>query len=102
MPRDPISETALRDIEGLRDSLTQGTEKFFQFALYITIYGKTLDELNKISGDIESLLGSKLIYSKKVFYQSEQGFNSTIPLGNDELMITFNMNSSPIASSFPF
>lgn len=102
MPRDPISETALRDIEGLRDSLTQGTEKFFQFALYITIYGKTLDELNKISGDIESLLGSKLIYSKKVFYQAEQGFNSTIPLGNDELMITFNMNSSPIAASFPF
>ncbi|MEY4745082.1 MAG: hypothetical protein RL272_1027, partial [Candidatus Parcubacteria bacterium] len=25
-----------------------------------------------------------------------------IPQGNDELMITFNMNSSPVASSFPF
>ncbi|MDO8505297.1 MAG: ATP-binding protein, partial [bacterium] len=33
---------------------------------------------------------------------SEQGFNSTLPLGNDELAIAFNMNSSPIASSFPF
>ena len=33
-PRDPIRETALRDIEQLRDSLTQGIEKFFQFALY--------------------------------------------------------------------
>jgi len=101
-PRDPILETALRDIEKLRDDLTQGTEKFFQFALYVTIYSDKLEELDKITADIESLFGSKLVYSKKVFYQAEQGFNSTLPLGNDELMVTFNMNSSPIASSFPF
>ncbi|MBI3495651.1 DUF87 domain-containing protein, partial [Candidatus Berkelbacteria bacterium] len=101
-PRDPIKETALRDIEGLRDALSQGTEKFFQFALYVTLYSKSLDELDKSSADIEGMFGSKLIYTKKVFFQAEQGFNSTIPLGNDELMITVNMNSSPIAASFPF
>ena len=39
--RDPLRETALRDIERLRDDLTQGTEKFFQFSLYVTIYAKT-------------------------------------------------------------
>jgi len=48
------------------------------------------------------VFGARLIYTKRGFYQAEQGFNSTIPLGNDELMITFNMNTSPIASSFPF
>ncbi len=101
-PRDPILETALRDIEKLRDDLTQGIEKFFQFALYVTIYADKLEELDKTSADIEALFGAKLIFSKKVLYQAEQGFNSTIPLGNDELMTTFNMNSSPIASSFPF
>jgi len=101
-PRDPIRETALRDIEKLRDDLTQGIEHFFQFALYVTIYAKSLEELDKISEDIESTFGSKLIYSKRVLYQAEQGFNSCIPLGNDELMTTFNMNTSPIASSFPF
>jgi len=36
-PRDPMAETALRDIEQLRDDLTQGIEKFFQFGLYITL-----------------------------------------------------------------
>jgi type IV secretory pathway VirB4 component len=101
-PRNPISETSLRDMEGLRDALSQGTEKFFQFALYITIYTKTKEELDKTTADIEGIFGSKLIYTKKVLYQAEQGFNSTIPLGNDELMITANMNSSPIAASFPF
>lgn len=101
-PRDPIRETALRDIEKLRDDLTQGIEKFFQFALYITLYADSKEELDKMSDDVESVFGSRLVYTKRVYFQSEQGFNSTIPLGNDELMISFNMNSSPIASSFPF
>ncbi|OGF20142.1 conjugal transfer protein TraC [Candidatus Falkowbacteria bacterium RIFCSPLOWO2_02_FULL_45_15] len=100
--RDPLRETALRDVEALRDSLTQGTEKFFQFALYITLYAAAEEEMNKLTDAVENILGSRLIYSKKVFYQAEQGFNSTLPLNNDELMVTFNMNSSPVASSFPF
>ncbi len=101
-PRDPLRETALRDVEHLRDNLTQGTEHFFQFALYVTIYAPTKEKLDKISEDVEAIFGGKLIYTKRVLYQAEQGFNSTLPLGNDELMITFNMSSSPIASSFPF
>lgn len=101
-PRDPIRETALRDIEGLRDSLSQGTEKFFQYALYITVYANSKEELDKVSDDVEQLFGNKLVLSKRVYYQAEQGFNSTMPLNNDELMIPFNMNSSPCASSFPF
>ncbi|TSD05918.1 MAG: Type IV secretory pathway VirB4 components-like protein [Parcubacteria group bacterium Athens0714_12] len=101
-PRDPIKETALRDMEKLRDDLTQGIEQFFQFSLYITIYADSQKELDLLSEKVESLLGSKLIYSRRSFYQSEQGFNSTLPLANDELMIAFNMNTSPCASSFPF
>ncbi len=101
-PRDPLRETALQDMEQLRDDLTQGIEHFFQFAFYITIYADDKEELDRRTNEIESIFGAKLIYTKRGFYQSEQGFNSTIPLGNDELMITFNMNTSPIASSFPF
>lgn len=101
-PRDPIQETALRDIEQLRDDLTQGIEHFFQFAFYVTLYGKDQAELNKRTEEIEAMFGTKLMYTKRGFYQSEQGFNSTLPTCNDELMITFNMNTSPIASSFPF
>ena len=100
--RDPLRETALRDIEALRDALTQGIEKFFQFALYVTIYADTKKELDRMSDEVEDIFGSRLVYSRRVFYQAEQGFNSTMPLGNDELYIAFNMNSSPIASSFPF
>jgi hypothetical protein len=100
--RDPLRETALRDIEYLRDALTQGTEKFFQYSLYVTLYADSIEELNKLTDTVEDIFGSRLIYSKRVYFQSEQGFNSTLPLNDDELGVAFNMNSSPIATSFPF
>jgi len=101
-PRDPLRETALQDIEQLRDSLTQGTEKFFQFALYVSVYADNEKELTDKIEEIDGLFGSRLVVAKRGYYQAEQGFNSTMPLGRDELGIYFNMNSSPCASSFPF
>lgn len=101
-PRDPVKETALRDIEALRDALTQGIEHFFQFGFYVTFYSKNQEEMERTTQEIESIFGSKLIYTKTGYYQAEQGFNSTLPLGNDELQISYNMNTSPIAASFPF
>ncbi len=101
-PRDPVREVAYQDLEQLRDDITQGKEKFFQFALYVTVYASDLKSLEQITTDVEQVFATKLIVTKPVFYQSEQGFNSTMPLGNDELLVSFNMNSSPIAASFPF
>lgn len=101
-PRDPLRETALRDIEKLRDDLTQGTEKFFQYALYVSVYADNEKELTDKVEQMDGLFGSRLVVAKRVFYQAEQGFNSTMPVGLDELSIYFNMNSSPCASSFPF
>ncbi len=100
--RDPLIEPALQDVEALRDALTQGIEKFFQFALYITIYADTKEDLDSQMDRVENILGSRLIFSRRSLYQAEQGFNSTLPLANDELYVSSNMNSSPVASSFPF
>ena len=102
MPRDPVAETALQDIESLRDSITQGTEHFFQFALYVTLYSNDKKELDQVSERIETMFGSKLVGSRRALWQMEQGFNSTLPLANDELGISFNMNTSPVSSSLPF
>ncbi|MBI4250641.1 ATP-binding protein [Candidatus Uhrbacteria bacterium] len=101
-PRDPAAETALKDMEKLRDDLTQGTEHFFSLGLYVTLYSDSVEKLDKLTEDIEAIFGTKLVYTKRVFYQAEQGFNSTLPLGLDELEIGFNMNTSPAAASFPF
>lgn len=101
-PRDPKTQTALADIEELRDRLTQGTEKFFQVGFYVTIYSETVEELKKIIENIENIFGSRLIFTKRCMFTSKQGFSSTLPMGNDELYIVNNMNSSPASASFPF
>ncbi len=100
--RDPLRETALKDIERLRDDLTQGVEHFFQYALYVSVYADDERALTDRIEEIEGMFGSRLVTAKRVYYQAEQGFNSTMPLGLDELGVFFNMNSSPAASSFPF
>jgi len=100
--RDPILETALNDAERLRDDLQQGTERFFQFGLYITVWGDSEEEIKRVSSQIETMLESKLVYAKPAVLQMEQGFISTLPLGSDRLMIGSNMNTSPLSTTFPF
>lgn len=102
MIRDPELETAVSDIDALRDSLQQGTEKFFRFDLYITAYGQTEKDASEITDSIEAILEAQLVYVKPAVFKSEQGFNSTLPLANDELDIGTSMNSSPLSTTFPF
>ncbi len=100
--RDPAIETALQDAEQLRTEIQRGQEKFFQFALYFTIYGKTKKELEKVSKQLESLLAGKLIMTKKAQLQAEHAFNATLPLCLDEIYTINNMNTSPLSTTFPF
>ncbi len=100
--RNPLLETAYHDVEELRDSLQQGTEHYFRFALYFTLYSDTLEELDKNSTILESALGAKLVVTKRAMLATEAGFNSTLPLGLDELDIANNLNTSPLSSTFPF
>ncbi len=100
--RDPMLETALNDVEDLRDKLMQGTEKFFRFGLYITIYGNNAEEIDKHHQEIQSILEAQLVYVKPSVMKVEQGYSSTLPLANDELDIANNLNTSPLSTTFPF
>jgi hypothetical protein len=101
MVSDPALETALQDAEELNAD-QRGQEKLFQFALYFTIYSEDEKKLPKIEKQLESMLGGKLILTKKAELQMEHAFNSTLPLALDELEIYSNMNTSPLSSTFPF
>lgn len=100
--RDPTLEAALQDAEELRDLLARGQEKLFQFGMYLTIYAEDEERLKKVQTDVESVLGGKLILTKPAMFQMEHAWTSTLPLCIDEIEINRNMNTSPIAASFPF
>jgi type IV secretory pathway VirB4 component len=100
--RDPMKETAIQNIEELRDQLMQGTEKFFRVGIYITVYGLDVKEIDKSSKELEAILEAQMVYVKPAVLRAEQGFSSTLPLGNDELDIANNLNTSPLSTTFPF
>ncbi len=102
MVRSPELEAAITDIETLRDRLTKGEEKLFQFALYFTLYAKSKEELDKLTSRIESILGGSLVYTKHAILQMEQGFSTTLPLGKDKLDIRRNLNTGALSTTFPF
>ena len=102
MVRDPMLDTAYTDLEKLRDSLQQAQERIFEVGLYLTIYGNTREEIDKIESEVRSILESRLVYIRPALFQQEQGFRSVLPLATDELSVHTKLNSAPLSSIFPF
>lgn len=99
---EPSVQVALEDALDLQQQLTKGAERFFQFGLYITIPAESLEELNHVSKQVESTLASLLIMTKRATLQMEEGFKSTLPMGRDRLIITRNMDTTSLGTTFPF
>ncbi|MBI2278766.1 MAG: ATP-binding protein [Candidatus Brennerbacteria bacterium] len=100
--RDPVLETAYQDVESLRDTLQQAQEKLFKVGAYLTIYGKSLEELAKLEDKVQSLLEARLVNIKSALFRQDEAFLSVLPAGNDLLAVIAPMNSGPASSFFPF
>ena len=99
---DPAVTAALEDAKSLQEQLVKGVERFFQFSLYITVRAESLQELNNVTRRIEATLGSLMLQSKHATLQMEQAFQSAIPTCLDKLMVTRNMDTTSLATTFPF
>jgi type IV secretory pathway VirB4 component len=99
---DPNVQVALDDALALQAELAKGVERFFQFGLYVTIPADDKKELDQVTKEVDSALGSLLIVSKRATLQQEQGFKSSLPLFKDQLKVWRNMDSTSLAMTFPF
>lgn len=99
---DPSIKVALSDAQQLQDSIAEGTEKFFHFGMYITISSKDIKTLEKITRNAISTLAAINVVAKPAMLQQEQGFISTQPLGLDKIYVTRNMDTTSLATTFPF
>jgi conjugal transfer ATP-binding protein TraC len=101
-PVDPKIEASLQDALALQEELAKGVERFFQFSFYITLSSETASELQEAIKRFQTELASMLLVGKIATLQSEEGFKSTMPIGQDRLFITRNMDTTSLASTFPF
>ncbi len=99
---DPSVQVALDDALSLQEQLAKGAERFFQFGLYLTVTSSTLEDLNQISKQVESTLASLLLVGKRATLQMDDGFKTTQPLCVDKINITRNMDTTSLATTFPF
>lgn len=100
--RDPMLDTAYRDLEGLRDDLMQAQQKMFEVGIYITIYADNENELFKVENEIKSILEARMVYMKPALFQQEDAFKSVSPIGTDIIEVHQKLNSEPLSSIFPF
>lgn len=98
---DPATEAKLEDARSLQEQLVKGIERFYEFAFYITIPAPSLEELNHLTRQVESTLGSLMIVARSAILDMENGFISTAPFGIDRLSITRNMDTTSVATTFP-
>lgn len=94
---DPL-ESAIE----LRDKIQRGQEKLFQVSIYMTITANSLDELNKITTVLETVMATKLFYIKTATFQQLEGLQSILPRAENQLQQKRNLDSSSTALTFPF
>ncbi len=99
---DPTVQVALDDALALQAELAKGAERFFQFGLYVTIPADSLEELNEIAKQVDSVLSSLLIIARQATLEMEEGFKSTMPMFYDKLEVWRNMDTTSLAMTFPF
>ena len=86
----------------LRDKIQRGQEKLFQVSIYMTITADSLEELNKITIILETVMATKLFYIKTATFQQLEGLQSILPRAENQLQQRRNLDSSSAALTFPF
>lgn len=99
---NPSTQAKLEDALNLQADLVKGEERFFQMGLYITLSADSQDGLDKITKNLESAMGALMVLTKKTNYRAEDGFITTLPLAIDRLNNTRNMDTTSLATTFPF
>ena len=87
---------------GIRDKILRGQEKLFLISLYLNIKAESLNELDKLTHLVESVMSSRMFFIKSAYFQQIEGMQSILPRGEDKLKQTRNMDTSATALSFPF
>lgn len=98
---DERDRNAVAELDSLRRSISLNQE-MYKLSFYITISSDTLEELDDLSMDIESLLGNKQILTRRASLQQLSAFNSVLPVGSDEIGYYRNIPTEALSTFFPF
>ncbi len=86
----------------LKNKIQRGQEKLFQVSIYIAISANSLQELNKITTLLNTVMATRLFYTKVATFQQLEGLQSILPRSENILSQKRNLDTSTAALTFPF
>jgi hypothetical protein len=98
---DPLVEAAASDVSGLAEQVARGASKLHEAGIYITVHGRTLDELHGTAGGVRSAAASMLLDLQPATFRHHLGYTSTLPLGVDSLGMRRIFDTRSLAAAFP-
>jgi len=99
---DPEREVAYADAEKLRDALQRGEEKVFSVSFYLLLRANSLAALDDLTHRVEVTVAGMLAHSRVALFEQDRGFRSCLPTGQDLLGVYRNLDTSSLATTFPF
>ncbi len=99
---DPEREVAYEDAERLRDALQRGEEKVFSVSFYVLLRAPSLAALDTLTRRVEAVLGGLLAQWRVAIFEQDGAFRSCLPEGRDHLVAYRNLDTSSLATMFPF
>jgi type IV secretory pathway VirB4 component len=99
---DPMVEAAATDAADLAERVARGASKLHYGAVYVTVHGRTLDELQETMAGVRSAAASMLLDVQPATFRHHLGYTTTLPLGVDALGMRRIFDTESLAAAFPF
>ena len=81
----PVYETALLDLETVREAIQTNRERMFKVDVFISIYCASLEELQKKCWEFEGICGRKGLYPRSLAFRQTEGLVSMLPIANNKI-----------------
>ncbi|MEV4283463.1 VirB4 family type IV secretion system protein [Actinoplanes xinjiangensis] len=98
---DPAVEAAATDVSGLAEQVARGASKLHEAGIYLTVHGRTLEELQQTAAGVRSAAASMLLDLQPATFRHHLGYTSTLPLGVDGLGMRRMFDTRSLAAAFP-
>lgn len=98
----PDLQDAKMETNELMDQLTKDNAKLISTTFLITLFAETDEDMKAYEAQLKMIATKSMLNIKPLSYQQEAGFNSCLPIGNNQIQIERLMTSETIASIIPF
>lgn len=98
----PTLKEAQNEAEGLLTKITRDNIKLYTVTFLFTLFAKSEEEMKGYEEQLKLIANKNLLTIRALGFQQEQGLNSALPLGNNQLYVHHLMTTQSVASIIPF